>query len=85
MKDANDTSTAELFPVPKKRGRPSTGKAKTSAERQARHRQKKYSEENKDNLNVWINTVCKHSLELSAKVHHMTVAERLEKLIRDFI
>ena len=34
MIDANDTKTADLIGgVPKRRGRPSTGKAKTSAER----------------------------------------------------
>lgn len=36
MKAANDPHTAELpgIPVPKKRGRPSTGKAKSGVERQ---------------------------------------------------
>lgn len=36
MIDANDKSTIELIPTLKKRGRPSTGKAKTGAQRQAK-------------------------------------------------
>lgn len=40
MKDAADNKTLELIPVPKKRGRPSTGQAKTAAQRmrELRHR-----------------------------------------------
>lgn len=38
MKDANDNKTAELVPVKRKRGRPSTGQAMTAAERQAAYR-----------------------------------------------
>ncbi len=34
MKDLTDNSTAELFPLPKKRGRPPKPQAKTGAERQ---------------------------------------------------
>lgn len=39
-----DNNTAELPGIPKKRGRPATGKAKTSAERQAEFRAKKKAE-----------------------------------------
>lgn len=42
MKKDNDT--AELQGIPKKRGRPATGKAKTTAERQAEFRAKKKAE-----------------------------------------
>lgn len=35
MKQAEDTKTVELFPVPGRRGRPVTGEGKTSAQRQA--------------------------------------------------
>lgn len=38
MKDAADNLTAELFPAPKKRGRPTTGKAMTPAQRKAAQR-----------------------------------------------
>lgn len=38
MKDAADHLTAELFPAPKKRGRPATGKAMTAAERKRAQR-----------------------------------------------
>ncbi|MEN6079457.1 H-NS histone family protein [Chromobacterium piscinae] len=38
MRDSNDKSTLEMLPIPKKRGRPSTGLAMTNAERQAKHR-----------------------------------------------
>lgn len=40
MKDAADNKTLDLLPVPKKRGRPSTGKAKTAAERMRELRQR---------------------------------------------
>lgn len=39
-----DNNTAELPGIPKKRGRPPTGKAKTTAERQAEFRTKKKAE-----------------------------------------
>lgn len=39
-----NNNTAELPGIPKKRGRPATGKAKTSAERQAEFRSKKRKE-----------------------------------------
>lgn len=38
MKDPADTVTANLFPSPKGRGRPKTGKAMTPAERKAAQR-----------------------------------------------
>lgn len=38
MKVANDTNAAELVPVARKRGRPSSGNAMTAAERQAAYR-----------------------------------------------
>lgn len=38
MKDAADNITGELFPSPKGRGRPKTGKAMTPAERKAAQR-----------------------------------------------
>jgi hypothetical protein len=38
MRDAHDRVSKEMFPVPRKRGRPSTGQAMTAAERQAAYR-----------------------------------------------
>ena len=40
MKDVNDNQTADLLPLKRPRGRPSTGKAMTQAERQAKYRAK---------------------------------------------
>ena len=40
MKDFNDNQTADLLPLKRPRGRPSTGKAMTQAERQAKYRAK---------------------------------------------
>lgn len=40
MKDIHDSKTIELLPQQKRRGRPSTGKAKSNAERQAAYREK---------------------------------------------
>jgi len=37
MKDQHDTSTAELLPLKRPRGRPRTGNAMTPAERQAKY------------------------------------------------
>ncbi len=43
MKDPRDCLTLEIpaFPLPVRRGRPVTGKAKTNAQRQAEHRQRR--------------------------------------------
>ena len=38
MKDVNDNQTADMLPAKRRRGRPSTGKAMTGAERQAKYR-----------------------------------------------
>jgi hypothetical protein len=40
MKDATDTQTIEIFPPPKRRGRPRTDQALTNAQRQRLHRQR---------------------------------------------
>lgn len=81
MKDATDNSTIELFPEEKKRGRPATGKARTAAERQAKSRYKKFTEGNKDNLNIWIDAVLKIRLEKMAKAENCSIAEMVEKMI----
>lgn len=43
-KQPDDKKTIELLPMPPKRGRPATGKAKTDAERQAAVRKRKQDE-----------------------------------------
>jgi len=40
MKDVNDKQTADLLPVPARRGRPVTGNALSSAEKQAAYRKR---------------------------------------------
>ena len=40
MKDHHDTTTPDLLPTPRKRGRPRTGQAMTQAQRQAKYRAK---------------------------------------------
>ena len=40
-KDATDKSTVDMLPVTKKRGRPTTGTALSSADRQRKYRAKK--------------------------------------------
>jgi hypothetical protein len=83
MKDINDKATVELFETPKKRGRPATGKAKTAAERQAAYRNKKYIDENRDNLNVWIKAERKIKLNKLAEQNGLSLEAMLEKLIYD--
>ncbi|WP_133716014.1 hypothetical protein [Methylocaldum gracile] len=41
MKDQADNQTSELFPAPRRRGRPSTGQAKTASERMREYRLRK--------------------------------------------
>lgn len=40
MKDAHDTSTVDMHPMPPRRGRPPTGQAKSAAERKRQQREK---------------------------------------------
>lgn len=51
MKDQADTSTLELIPQPRRRGRPVSGRAKSGAERQAAYRARQHHE----NVTVTIN------------------------------
>lgn len=83
MKDTNDTTTAELFPVPKKRGRPSTGKAKSSAQRQAEYREKKRKDGplGHSNLNVWLTLETKLSLSRLSRHKNRTPEQILQLLI----
>jgi hypothetical protein len=82
MKDLSDKATIELLPIAKKRGRPTTGKAKTPAERQATYRDnKKYSGNIEENLNIWIESQTIRALDRLAKNKKITRSEMLKKLI----
>jgi hypothetical protein len=83
MKDAADISTLELFPTPKKRGRPTTGKAKTAAERQALYRSRKEHMECKANINIWIDEIEKMKLDELANHFKLSKEEMIEKLIQE--
>lgn len=84
MKDAHDTNTAELFPVPKKRGRPKSDKTMTPAERQKLYRLRKQHKQCKVNLNCWIDESAKYALDELCKQQKLTNPELIEKLINDF-
>jgi hypothetical protein len=84
MKDSVDKQTLDLFGTPKKRGRPSTGKATSNADRQAAYRRRKRTaplDVCKENLNLWINYQAKHALERLAKSHGKTQSEFLSELV----
>lgn len=44
MKDKNDRTTLEMIDLPKRRGRPPTGRAKSNADRQAAYRARRARE-----------------------------------------
>lgn len=83
MKDQADRQTVEIFEVKRGRGRPSTGKAKTSADRQALYRRRKQlaGDNGKSNLNVWIDNSALFALRRLAAFYQKTELEILEKLI----
>jgi hypothetical protein len=83
MKDLNDNSTVEMFEAPKKRGRPSTGKAKSSAERQAAYRSRKNRgpEGGEVAINHWVTLSNKLALERLACHYRCSESDVLNKLI----
>jgi hypothetical protein len=86
MIDANDKSTIDLFLVKRRSGRPATGVAKSSKERQAayRERMKKVGSSTdfgKSNVNVWIDLRAKFALERLARHSGITEAVMFEQLI----
>lgn len=88
MKDPTDASTIELFPVVKKAGRPSTGIAKTSAQRQRAYRNKKKQTGGEldlghKNLNCWVDRPAQVALERLSRKYGKTAAEMIEQLIKD--
>ncbi|MDD2661662.1 MAG: hypothetical protein PHY54_18580 [Methylococcales bacterium] len=80
MRDNADKSTIDMFPVPKKMGRPSTGKAKTDAERQAMWRARKKNKP-KENFNVWIENQTKARIQMYAAAHKLSLDAALDRLI----
>lgn len=89
MKDSADTTTTDLFPEAKKgRGRPSTGKAKTAAERQATYRENKLKKAKgnpygQKNLNIWVEAGCKWNLEYLARHYEISPAKMIERLVQE--
>ena len=88
MKDLADTVTTELFPIKKNRGRPTTGKAKTAAERQSAYRKNKLKASKRTpngqkNLNVWIDAGCKCDLDKLARHYEISSSEMIERLVAD--
>lgn len=86
MIDANNKSTVDLFPVKRCPGRPATGTAKSSAERQAAYRERmkkvgSMTDFGKSNVNAWIGSRAKFALERLALHSGMTRADMLEQLI----
>ncbi|OAI19983.1 MULTISPECIES: hypothetical protein [Methylomonas] len=87
MKDQTDQQTIELFPTPKRRGRPSTGKAKTNAERQADFRNRKAWRGGSDNnghklCHWWLDYRRFSELECLASYHGVTPQAMVEQLIQ---
>lgn len=86
MKDQTDTQTIEIFPAPKKRGRPSTGKARTGAQRQQDLRWRrehgiggKYERK----LDLYITSQERSGLSRLASYYGKTERELLEKMISE--
>ena len=85
MKDKDDIQTTDIFPVIKKRGRPSTGKALSSADRQAAYRKNKSTkgELGGYNLNIWLEGGAKYALDRLCAHYGLSQTAMLESMIRD--
>ncbi|MDT4328329.1 hypothetical protein ACQE3D_11755 [Methylomonas sp. MS20] len=87
MKDSTDLTTVDIFPAAKRRGRPSTGKAKTNAERQADFRNRKAWSGGSDNnghksCHWWLDYRRFSELECLASYHGLTPQAMVEQLIQ---
>ena len=80
MKVQNDQQTADILNAARPRGRPSTGSAKSGAERQRAYR-KRARGNNRANLNVMISAEARVSLDALARHAEVTLAEVLERLL----
>lgn len=85
MNVLSSTSTTEIIPTEKRRGRPSTGKVKLFTERQAAYRQRKERKRvvGQYDLNMLIDSNAKYALERLAKYTQITPSEMLELLIHE--
>jgi hypothetical protein len=84
MKDTADNSTVDLFK--KRPGRPSTGVAQTSAQRQAAYRVRKSmhldsQDDGKRTISRWVKNNTYFALSRLAKHNGLTESEMLDKLI----
>ncbi len=80
MKVQNDQQTADILNAARPRGRPSTGSAKSGAERQRAYR-KRARGNNRANLNVMISAEARVSLDAIARHKGCSLAEVLEPLL----
>jgi len=81
MKDQADTQTAERFPAPRRRGRPSTGQAKSAAERMRAYRARKRAGEMRPQLKpVMTANVTKNAADPNGQ--EQTVAQLRKQLAR---
>jgi predicted RNase H-like nuclease (RuvC/YqgF family) len=61
MKDQRDNQTVEIFPAPRRRGRPVTGQAKTAAERMRAYRERKRVGQVQSRKTVTVSSVTENS------------------------
>lgn len=85
MIDTDDTQTQDLFPVEpnRGRGRPSTGQAKTSAQRQHEYRLRKHrgADGGQVTINHWVSLSNKLALERLAAHYRCSESDVLNRLI----
>ena len=82
MKDQADTQTVEIFEVKRRRGRPRTGSALSSAERQKRYRERKNEvEEGASRVEVFLNNVEVRWLDQLCEGEGLSRSQMVTKLI----
>lgn len=77
-----DDITAELPGVPKRRGRPPTGQALSSAERQKRRREK-LAAEGRTLVTVDISEEVQQALSKYVEFKDMTLGDAVDRILRD--
>lgn len=83
MKQVEDTSTLDMLPQPKKRGRPSTGKAKTGAERMAARRER-LREEGRVEITAFVSVETAQRLDEYLKFKDQTKDETVDRALKAF-